>query len=75
MSEVIEQIQNSTLQYLSELMGTESESYCSDLSALVGALLEDGGVDQIQDDMEPFLKEKTAQFMEWFELIITPINS
>jgi hypothetical protein len=62
----LEQLQQATLRYLKEILVDESETFCRDLSDLVEALIENGSFDQVKVDMEPFLQERTQQFMDWY---------
>jgi hypothetical protein len=62
----LEQLQSSTLRYLQEILVDEGETFCRDLSDLVEALIENGSFNQVKVDMEPFLQEKTPQFMDWY---------
>jgi hypothetical protein len=72
----LEKVQKSTYIYLSKLLEDESESFCNDLSDLVVALLENenGQFDDISNDMEPFLKNNTAVFMNWLKTYLTSVG-
>lgn len=61
-------VQAATQLYLSKVLEGESSTFISDLSELVAALTDKENVNfnEIFTDMEPFLKENTALFIQWF---------
>ena len=61
-------VQEASRIYLSKLLEGESSTFISDLSELVVALIEKENVNfqDIYVDMEPFLKENTSLFVQWF---------
>jgi len=72
----LQQVQQSTFNYLSKLLEEEDETFCRDLSDLVVALLEkeDPQFDDISNDMEPFLKENTPLFMNWLKKCLKSVG-
>lgn len=71
-------VHNATHLYLSKLLEGEEPTFISDLSELVVALVEKNTtLHDIHVDMEPFLKENTTLFIQWFVIslaIIFEIN-